>query len=207
MDIKVIHEPFPHVIIDNLYTEGELKDIWQELDFLISKDKVTTTNNMGVAIDQMTNLPMANNTGLNLDDIYKEHRYISNILTHNRKVFSKDLMEIYSNLHPLVRDAKKINRDYTKIRYYDHNEEYLPHDDVARFTICTYFYRDQSKVSGGELEFVEFNYKVETKNNRAIFFTGCLKHAAHPANRIGDWKPYDGYGRYCMNQFCEVVSE
>ena len=72
--------------------------------------------------------------------------------------------------------------------------------------VIDYEYKDRNKIEGGDLEFPEFNYKIKTDNNMAVFFTGAIDHAATPAKRLDDWKPFDGYGRYCMNQFLIINS-
>ena len=200
MDIKLVYDPFPHLIIDNVYTDLELKEIWQELDFLTYPHKAKTALELGAAIDQETGESKASNTGFLLDDIYGD-RNISNILRHNRKIFCEDIINSAVSLTPLYRDAASMNADTTKIRYYDDGESYAAHYDDASYTFCTYFYKDKDKIIGGQLTFPEFDYTIETINNRAIFFKGCLEHQALPSYRVGEWRPFDGYGRYCMNQF------
>lgn len=206
MHIEVINEPFPHAIIKDVYDQNELNLIWQELDFLTYKDKVVSTEEMGVAYDFLSCQKKANNTGFNLDEIFPI-RKISNILTLNRKIFNRDLAHQLSNVHPLYTGFKLVNYDTTKIRYYDNNEEYESHFDTSNYTVCTYFYKDRSKIKGGDLQFPSYEYKIKTENNMAIFFCGHIEHKATKAERLDDWKPFDGYGRYCMNQFCSLMDK
>ena len=206
MKVEILHEPFPHAIIKDVYTDDELKLIWRELDFLTSKDKVMGTEDMGVAYDFLSRKKKANNTGLNLDEIYPI-RNISDILTLNRKIFSIDLADKLSNIHPLFTGFRRTNFDTTKIRYYDNNEEYISHTDNSFITVCTYFYKDRSKIEGGDLNFPEYNYIIKTDNNMAVFFCGHIDHAATPAKRLDEYTPFDGYGRYCMNQFCSMADK
>lgn len=203
MNVKLINEPFPHAVIDNLYTEDELKLIWRELDFLTSDYKLSNVDTMVPSIDYITKIPNANNTGLNMDEIYGQ-RNVSDILTLNRKIFNSELVDKIISMSPLLSHLEHVDLDYTKIRYYDNGEEYNPHHDSANFTFCTYFYKDESLVEGGELYFPKFDYEIETINNRCVFFVGGIMHGSKPSKRIGEWRPFDGYGRYCMNQFLRV---
>ena len=40
MKIKVLKDPFPHVIIENVYEEDELELIWDELKFFTRPGKL-----------------------------------------------------------------------------------------------------------------------------------------------------------------------
>lgn len=200
-----MQEPFPHLIVDNFYTEAELKEIWQELNFLTTQDKMQGSTEIGVAIDHLTGLPKARNVGVVLDTIYSGARNISNILKHNRKIFEESIIKDFASLSPLFSDVIRVNKDITKIKYYDDGDFYDAHHDDSRYSVCTYFYKDREKVKGGELHFPDFDYSIETINNRAVFFKGCIPHQAFPSYRVDDWKPFDGYGRYCMNQFLDFV--
>lgn len=206
MKITPVQDPFPHAILTDIYTEDELKLIWRELDFLTSENKVVGTEEMGVAYDFLSRKKKANNSGLNLDEIYP-FRNISDILTLNRKVFIPEIAETLSDIHPLYTGYFKVNHDNTKIRYYDNDQEYVAHTDNSPYTICTYFYKDRNKIKGGDLKFPRYDYTIKTENNMAVFFCGHLEHMATPATRLDDWKPFDGYGRYCMNQFCSHMDK
>jgi hypothetical protein len=78
------YDPFPFLEIENMYSEDELKLIWQELEFLNQSDKLEKPEETGSA--SVNGEILKKNTGLYLDDLYKT-RNISNILTVNKNLF------------------------------------------------------------------------------------------------------------------------
>lgn len=203
MEVNLLYKPFPHAVIEGVYTEKELKLIWRELDFLTAPNKLENSINLKSSINEITNKPRATNKGLVLDQVFLSQRNISDILRLNRKIFNLDLLETLSSMSPLLGHLRQANIDITKIRYYENNDYYDSHTDLARFTFCTYFYKDRSKLKGGNLYFTDFDYEIETKNNQCVFFVGGIKHSSTPLIRLDEEKPFDGFGKYCMNQFLD----
>ena len=72
---------FPYLMIDNFYSKDEEKLIWEELTFHKNNFKVDhKVGTEGGARDK-NNKPLANATRLYLDDIYRNNRQDSNILS------------------------------------------------------------------------------------------------------------------------------
>ena len=84
--------PFPHVIIENFYNEEELKLIWQELEFYTHPNKLVPAKDYGGIVGS------TNALALQLDTIYSKRRELSNILTVNRKLFDKELIDSLSEI-------------------------------------------------------------------------------------------------------------
>jgi hypothetical protein len=85
---QIIHklsDPFPHLIVENMYNDEELELIWEELKFLTYSHKLLDANNQGTATDRDGN-PSSSTKSMILDNFYS-NRNISNILTVNRKLF------------------------------------------------------------------------------------------------------------------------
>ena len=53
--MKIIQNklPFPHVIVEDMYTEEELFHIWRELDFLTYSNKLCVPSDFNSATDDM----------------------------------------------------------------------------------------------------------------------------------------------------------
>ena len=118
-------EPFPHLIIKNFYNDDELKDIWEELDFLTKPNKLMGTREYGGVVNY------TNAKALVLDDVYSsKFRPISNILTVTRKIFDSEILNAFSNVHDCLSIAKSCNWDITKVRYYHDGDDYRPHVDM-----------------------------------------------------------------------------
>jgi len=204
--IRPLKEPFPHLIIENLYDDEELELIWEELEFLNKLGKLNEPENYGAAgkiNDKNEHYYSTNAKGLNLENVYND-RNISNILRVNKKLFK--YAQTYSNLSPHHLKFLKANFSITKIRYYENGGSYLPHTDYFFDTLaCTYFYKQPKKFSGGELFFPQFdNYEIPCIDNCCIIFPSCFVHGVkkiHLENNDCNSK----YGRYCMSQFTNAI--
>jgi len=196
--IHEIKEPFPFLQIDNLYSEDELKLIWQELDFLTYPHKLEPPESTGTARDNKSKAPLKSNSGLFLDEIYYK-RNISNILNINSKLFSPEILTIFSKLSFGYETIKKTNNDRTLISYYENGGYYKSHEDNAIYTAVTWFFREPKAFTGGDFYFTDYNLKIEIQNNMTILFPSFVKHAVDEINLKDN--NLSGYGRYAMSQF------
>lgn len=205
MKLQLLKEPFPHVIIEDFYSEEELKLIWRELEFLTSPNKlVKSGKELGTALNpENITTYTANSYGITLDNIYLS-RNISDILTITQKIYALPLIEKFASLHPLMGHIKYINRDCTKIKYYEDDTYYLPHWDVARFTSVNYFFKEPKQFIGGNLNFPDFNYTIEIKNNMMVLFVGSILHQSTTLTSA-DKTLFSGNGKYCITKFMDIV--
>jgi Rps23 Pro-64 3,4-dihydroxylase Tpa1-like proline 4-hydroxylase len=194
MIIHKIREPFPHLIIENFYSEDELKLIWRELDFLTSPNKLMPANLNG-SIE-------GNHLSIVLDQIYC-NRSISDILTINCKALNKEILNAFVELSPLLAHINSINTNLTKIKYYENYNGYKKHQDSARFTALTYFYKEPKAFEGGDLYFNDFNYTINLKNNMFVLFVGALWHESLPVS-LKQNEHITGNGKYTMTQFLNI---
>lgn len=191
-------EPFPHIIVHNMYSDEELRLIWQELDFLTHPHKLSEPAEYGAASNpDGTFLTTAK--ALILDFVYTD-RKMSNILTVNRKLFNQGYLDIFSELDPTLKFMSLISQDMTKIRYYQNNERYEPHTDYTYPALAlSYFHREPKLFSGGELIFPSHLHKFDCLHNSMILFPGYVEHQVSKITT--NEKPYSGGSRYCMTQF------
>ena len=54
IEVDILKEPFPHLILYNFYNDKELKLIWEELNFYTKKDKLFEAKDYG-GIPERTN--------------------------------------------------------------------------------------------------------------------------------------------------------
>jgi Rps23 Pro-64 3,4-dihydroxylase Tpa1-like proline 4-hydroxylase len=194
MVIHKIREPFPHLVIEDFYNKDELKLIWQELNFLTSPSKLMPANLNGST--------EANHLSIILDQVYA-NRSISDILTVNRKALRKEIKDAFVELNPLLAHINLINLDLTKIKYYENYNGYKKHQDLARFTALTYFYKEPKAFEGGNLYFNDFDYTIKLKNNMLVLFVGALWHESLPVSLKQDGH-ITGNGKYTMTQFLNI---
>tara|TARA_A100001388_G_C28648064_1_gene440492 strand:+ start:255 stop:878 length:624 start_codon:yes stop_codon:yes gene_type:complete len=189
-------DPFPHIIFRNFYNDDELKLIWQELDFYTKPNKLFEAENYGGVVGYTSAKAIL------LDKLYsKDFRGISNILTVNRKVFLKEVLEPFGQLHDCCSIAVHSNWDITKVRYYHDGDHYDPHTDRKyQFLAFSYFYKEPKRFEGGELLFPRYNYKFSCDNNSLIMFPGWVEHGVSEVS-INNSDYFDGYGRYAITSF------
>jgi len=182
-----LKEPFHHTIIEDFYEEKELEEILAEMD-LREEDFQSD-------IKDITD-PRANDKmSVFYADLYYHHigdRNQSPLLRYNRKMF--DLREelkgnIFAEYLPLI------NYDNTQVNRYDDGGKYDPHHDFALLTAVTLLWKEPKTFEGGDLEFVDFDYKPELKNNTTILFPSFLQHRV--TSCVGN-------GRYSVNQLYHI---
>jgi len=198
--IQKLSEPFPHLIVENMYNEEELKLIWEELTFLTKPNKLLEPKNYFGAT------AATKSKGLILDEHYNK-RELSNILTISRKLFDGGYLNIFSQIAAHCKNAPYGNYDITKVRYYENGDEYSSHWDIKfEYMACNYFYKEPKFFNGGELFFPEYNYEFDCKNNSMIIFPTYVQHGVKKI--ILEEKSFlTGNGRYCITQFTKNIQK
>lgn len=199
MRIQTFKAPVEHIVIDDVYSEDELRLIFRELDFLTAPNKLLKPDDSGTAYDD-ANEPLKNNGGLFLDDVYCR-REISDILTLNRRIFAPEIVEAYAGLHPSYRHLQNCGVDRTLVSYYEDGGYYKPHPDICVVTAVTWFFREPKQFDGGVLSFSDFDYPIELRNNRCVMFPSAIYHSVDTVRMNEPAGACSGNGRYAMSQF------
>lgn len=187
------NEAFP--IIDNFYSKDELIEIRDELIPLYELSKLGIYENTSVTLDG-NNQPKQKSLSLFLDDVYRDKRHLSRILSINRKIFNENLSNELLKTSLFYSYLRKCNSDHTLINFYRADDYYHEHVDKCCFTAISFF--ELEKFSGGELHFPEYNITVEAIPNRVVIFPGFMMHSAK--------KVHDGV-RVSMAQFIRYVDD
>jgi Rps23 Pro-64 3,4-dihydroxylase Tpa1-like proline 4-hydroxylase len=194
LQITLCREPFEFILIDNTYTEEELRFIFLELDFWALSGNLMGPEHTGTArFDDGT--IKKKNAGVFLDNAYTDRRY-SNMLKFNRKIFGATLDKPSTVLNAL----RESNEDTTLVSYYENGGEYKSHKDASHLTAVTYLYRQPKAFDGGDLVLTEYGYAFEPWFNRTYIFPSVVEHEVTPVVM----KPEDcgkGLGRYCISAF------
>lgn len=198
------NEPFPYILIDDFYDQSELDLIWEELDYLCNPKRMGRSSvETGAATNVLSDgsvVSIKNTWDMFLDSFFTS-RDSSNILEVNRKL----LRQIINN-HPhwLFNHVDALNEDTTQILYYENNDEYKPHRDLARLTAITWFYREPKKFTGGNLRFPRFDIEIECKHNRVIVFPGSIHHGVDKVS-MEEKDMGKKLGRFAMSQFLSCL--
>jgi hypothetical protein len=201
--IHAITEPLPFLQIENLYSEDELKLIWQELEFLNHPNKLNPPEDTGTAVNNKTKELLKNNKGLFLDEVYTK-RNMSNILFLSSKLFLPEILQTFSGLSIGYETITRTNSDKTMISYYENGGYYKPHKDGAIYTAITWFYKEPKLFSGGDFYFTDYDLKIKIQNNMTVLFPSCV---THHVDKVIFNNELPGYGRYAVTQFLYLTHQ
>jgi hypothetical protein len=203
MDFQYSEKPVPHIILDNVFDETELKEIWQELDFLTYSRKLLSPEVTGSAFELSATgekLYKKQNSALFLDAMYY-NRTLSNIIHHTRKFFGKAFLQQCADQNFIFKYLQESNMDTTLLSYYENNDHYDAHHDKSAMTILTWLYKEPKAFTGGELSFSDYNYTIPLVNNRSLIFPGVTNHAVNAVLMNEGVEPMKGFGRYVITNF------
>lgn len=198
MEIQLLETPFPHVIVNNFYSEDELVDIKHELKFLTKPGKLIPPGTMHGGGGHTTH------KAIGLEEIYSNKK-VSDILTIFKKKYDKNFVDTIVEKFPTFKKLQHINSRITKVRYYYDGEGYPSHMDYTRdFIALSYFHSHPKKFTGGELHCTEFNYTLDCSDNTFILLPFYAAHEVIEV-KISEDNYYSGNGRYCVSQFLNVI--
>jgi hypothetical protein len=197
LQVTLCREPFEYIIIDNTYTDEELKLIFLELDFWTVSGNLMGPEHTGTARCK-NGERKKKNSGVFLDDVYQERSY-SNVLKFNRKIYGIQL----DKPSTIFNQFKRSNRDTTLLSYYENESHYKFHQDNSILTAMTYLYKQPKAFEGGDLILTEYGYAFEPWFNRTYIMPGAVNHEVTEVIM----KPEDcgkGLGRYCIANFLNI---
>jgi predicted 2-oxoglutarate/Fe(II)-dependent dioxygenase YbiX len=166
-------------VIDNFYSETELKEIKDELSLLSSVAELKIFSNNS-AIDEKNNLLQKSNSFF-LDALYQDKRNLSKILNINRKLFSEELKTKLINKNLFYSHIFNVNFDTTLLNFYGPTDYYKPHKDSSCFTALTFF--ALKEFNGGDLVFSEYGIKIGAVENRMVIFPGFVLHGSEDVTK------------------------
>jgi len=196
---------FPHLLIDDWFSEDELKQIWKELDFLTIEDKLIKSGTASDVAKTDNNKPLSNNfrvypaqhyskLGLETSPILNSVKKVQNPEFH--KLVKKTFLKTDTALSKVFSGTTGSN---TVIGYYENNHVYEEHFDQYQFSMITWLYREPKNFTGGTFSLTKNKTEIECISNRAIFFPGFYFHAVSPVSIIN--KELHHSGRYSISNF------
>ena len=194
MQVTLCKEPFEYIIIDETYTEEELKLIFLELDFWTLSKNMKGPDFTGTARWE-DGTPKKKNEGVFLDEVYTDRNY-SSILKLNRKIYQITLEQPSIILNFL----KTADYDTTLVSYYENQAQYKSHKDTSIITAMTYLYKQPKVFEGGNLILTEYGYQFEPWFNRTYIMPGIAEHEVTEI-KMKQEDCGKGLGRYCISNF------
>tara|TARA_Y100000114_G_C11693928_1_gene295022 strand:+ start:317 stop:916 length:600 start_codon:yes stop_codon:yes gene_type:complete len=199
MNIHVNTDPFPFLIIEDLYTEDELTLIWQELDYYQSNSYILNANtNPSLSEDGKARTKKQGNF---VDNVFQKREY-SNILCLSRKLFQPGL--IVNSDHIKEWKYLRPDIDHSLLSYYDDGAYYLPHHDNTVVSIISWLWKEPKRFEGGDFVFEDYKLTIKCKHNSAVAFPGTTLHGVTPITMEDQYKD-EGLGRYSLSHFLNFV--
>jgi hypothetical protein len=201
-----ISEPFDFLVIKNTFSEDQLFEIWNEIDFINEKALMEDPTMTGSAVDENFQT-IKNNTGAWLNKVFENKESSSIHKNCFENFFNEDLINCLESINPLNVIYRSVNNFNTLISYYDDNQEYGMHTDQSAYTINTYLFREPRCFSGGEIVFQnnDFAYEQQIENNMTIIFPSATWHSVNPV-KINNRESFLDNGRYCISNFLFINS-
>lgn len=170
MKLNYVKTPYPHVLIDNYFADGEVAQVWSELQIL-SRHLKPSSETMSATFPDGT--IKKKNSGVFLTDVYK-NLMVSPIFSFNRKIFNKAVVEEITGFDRVFGYFPVTNSDNTLVQFYQNGDYYKPHHDTCLYTLVVAFYKTPRAYGGGILKFGD--YEIDLKHNQAVFFPSYVQH-------------------------------
>jgi hypothetical protein len=202
MEFNFIEDGVDAVVIDNFYTEDQLKEIMLELKW-ITKPVILRTGKEVAMATEADGTPRAEKYGRFLEEIFRDWTSCS-LIKHTLenvidKEFKKKLLE-FNSMFKMMYDCGR--KDHL-LSYYENAGYYLPHSDHAVFTILCWFNTEPKKFTGGDMvlysDDMSKKASIEYRNNRVLIIPSCTRHEVSKIE--SDIPHLCGDGRYCLASF------
>lgn len=195
--------PYDMLIFDDFYTDEEQSWMWNELEYLYKANAFLEPENTLSAVYDDGSLKKQNRAVF-LTKLYPEDYYQQSalIMVPRMRFLSEEIISMMEEKNPTHGILKNVNRVSPLVSYYENTDHYDFHYDESAYSTLSYFIKDQSAFTGGEIVFRvnEEELVLPVKHNMAILFPSCYTHAVRDVvmdqSRQGQM-----LGRFCISQF------
>jgi hypothetical protein len=202
MEFNYIADGIDAVVIDNFYTEEQLKEIMLELKWLTKKSILVGEDELESA--RLNGELLASKRGIFLEHVFKNWKH-SALISHGiTQTTDKQFIDGLYEYSTLFKSLIGCNSRSHLLSYYENSNYYKPHKDGFFYTILNYFYVEPKQFEGGEVILHSCNSdkiaSIEVKHNRAIVIASQTMHEVKEIKSSLD-NILSGKGRYCNAMF------
>jgi hypothetical protein len=207
MEFNYIADGIDVVVIDNFYSEEQLKEIMLELKWLTKPSIMMDHNRLSSAVDEYTLKPLTSKKGVFLETIFKDWMH-SALISYPMENFTKsDVKAKLLEFNSLFKIIYHCDSRTHLLSYYENSDYYKPHKDGTVFTVLNYFFTEPKKFDGGNIRlFSDTSDKIadiEIKHNRIILIPGATRHEVTKlTSKLNN--SFSGDGRYCNAVFLNL---
>jgi len=192
------NDPFPLLLLENVFSDEQLEVIWKEIEYYCSNDLLLTPEDTGGAYKNGQYIKQ--NSGLFLHEVWTSARYSA------CNKYISPILQAFPNADWVKENKYFEEFQYNKVSvllsHYKNGDNYQPHRDLSLGTCCLWLYKEPKKFTGGNFKFTQYNLEVEGKNNSMVIFPGLMKHEVDTVIMDSD-DPMDG--RFCLTFFLSWI--
>jgi predicted 2-oxoglutarate/Fe(II)-dependent dioxygenase YbiX len=203
MEFTYIADGIDAVVIDNFYSQEQLKEIMDEVKWLTKKSVLVDPSQLSTAENEHGS--MAQKTGVFLERVFmtpNQSALITHPITNLLKPEIKTKIESFNSLFRILYSC---NTRTHLLSYYEEDGFYKAHTDSSVFTIFNWFNTEPKNFTGGNNILFSSNSskqaEVEFRNNRVVIIPGCCVHEVKDIKMNNKEPAYSGNGRYCNSIF------
>lgn len=174
-----IKKDLGYLIIENLYSDSELKFIWNEIkhiDYVFDKvfdDEKKEEHRKTHNGTNKDGIPLMSGFGLSLDTFYS-NREFSSIISASRKILDKEVVKEMITINNENTAYELVNEDFTLLNKYKTGESYKKHRDSSSFSSITFLC--ESEIKDGGIKFSDYDVTIPFKNNSCVIFPSRVYH-------------------------------
>jgi hypothetical protein len=206
MEFNYIADGIDAVVIDNFYTEEQLKEIMLELKWL-TKPSVMLDESKLVAAEE-NGVFLASKSGIFLEEIFNNWKHSALISYGMKQTGQEEFRNKLLEFNTMFKSLFDCNTRCHLVSYYENSQYYKPHKDAFFFTILNYFFNEPKQFEGGELVVYSCNSDkeatIEPKHNRTVVILSSTLHEAKQITSNINQK-LSGHGRYCNAIFLSTT--
>jgi hypothetical protein len=209
MDFQYIDEGINAVVIDNFFTEEQLKEIHTELKWLTKESVLVSESSLSTAENEYGAL--ASKSGIFLESVFLNWRHSALISSSVHQMNSKEFHDGLISHNQLYKTLFYCNHRSHLLSYYQNADYYGAHVDASFYTLLSYFHTQPKKFKGGEIILHSYNSEkkatIEVVDNRVVLITSNTWHEVSKLESEQDMPKYSGDGRYCNSIFLTRIDD
>jgi len=203
IDIAELSNKAPFALIQNMYEEQEVKEIFLELEYLRSRPAIWKDPEDSGSAKGHEGALLKKNKALFLNTLYSDTN-ASSILTNNLKLYtSNTILTTLTQAHSWFNYVFLNSEFTTLLSYYEDSDYYEAHTDKSVMTSLTWFYKEPKRFEGGNL-ILNKEAEIECNSNMTIIFPSTV---LHEVTKISMKAPYENQnmGRFTITNFISTV--
>lgn len=209
MEFNYIGDGIDAIVIDNFYTEDQLKEIMLELKWLTKKSIMQPPEKLSSARTESGEI-LTSKKGIFLEQVFANWQHSALLKYPWDQLHLESVRSKILEFNTLFKILYQCNSRSHLLSYYENSDYYKAHPDSTVFTILNYFHTEPAQFTGGEIKLYSCNSdrfaKVDVKQNRIVIIAGCTMHEVAPIKSKLE-NTLSGNGRYCNAMFLSVRDE